>query len=68
MSDGQDQVEVDVEFVEHVTDRAALCLIDGERFWLPWSLLDSGSEIERVGDSGVAYLPEWFCEKEGIPY
>lgn len=59
-------IEVYVDRVIKTTDKAALCNIDGDNCWLPWSLIGEGSEIESVGDSGVAYIPYWLAEEKGL--
>lgn len=63
-----DQVEIYVDRLVRQTDKAALCLIDGEEVWLPWSQIDDGSEIERNGDSGVAYIPRWLADQKHLNY
>lgn len=68
MSDRDDQVQVFVEKLLRQTDRAAHCLIDGEKHWLPWSQIDSGSDISYDGDSGLVYIPRWIAEEKGIEY
>jgi hypothetical protein len=48
------------------TDRAILVLIDGEKRWIPMSIIGEDSDVWVKGDTGTLYLPKWFCEKEGI--
>jgi hypothetical protein len=66
--ESHEQVEIYVNRLVRQTDKAALCLIDGEEVWLPWSQIDEGSEIERDGDSGSAYIPRWLAEKHNLNY
>lgn len=61
-----DQVEIQVDKLIRQTDNAALCLIDGEEIWLPWSQIDPGSDIEKDGDSGRAYIPVWLAREKGL--
>lgn len=68
MSHRNEQVEVYVDRVVRQTERAALCLIGNEEVWLPWSQIDEGSEIERDGDSGVAYIPRWLAEDKELEF
>ena len=61
-----DQVTLQVDDVLKTTKFAALCLIDGEEHWLPWSKMDEGSEIETEGDAGKCYIPRWLAIEKGI--
>lgn len=61
-----DQAEIYVDEVIKTTDRACLCNIDGDEVWIPWSLIDDGSDVYEEGDSGTIYVPVWFAEKEGL--
>ena len=51
-----------VEYDEHLhdTDDARLFLIDGEKVWIPKSV------IEDDDDMGTLELASWFCEKEDL--
>jgi len=48
--------------------KAVLVSIEEKSYWIPWSLIDTGSKIQKVGDSGTAYVQLWFLEKENIPH
>lgn len=61
-----EQVTIHVENVVKTTDKAALCEVNGEEHWIPWSQIDPGSEIESEGDSGLAYIPRWLADEKGI--
>ncbi len=65
-TDRYEQVEIYIAKVVKTTDKAALCIVEDEEVWLPWSLIDEGSDIETEGDSGVAYIPEWLAEEKGL--
>lgn len=57
-----DYMPIDVETIEE-TDEAVL-FDDGDgQFWVPKSCME---EWPDIGDSGVAMVAEWFCEKEGL--
>jgi len=59
-------VELDVDEVVAETDLAFLVRAeDGEEYWIPKKLIQSGDVSER-GDSGTLEIPEWFAEREGI--
>lgn len=66
MSDRNEQVEVYVDRLIRQTEKAALCRIDGEEMWLPWSQIDEGSEIAKDGDSGTVYIPRWLAVDKGL--
>lgn len=69
MSDERfEKVRVYVDELKRQTEKAALCLIDGEEVWLPWSQIDEQSDIETDGDSGDAYIPLWLAEEKGLDY
>jgi hypothetical protein len=55
----------DVECVKE-TERALLCIIDGNEFWVPKSVVDDDSEVYAVGHEGKLVVHEWFAEKEGL--
>lgn len=59
-------IEIYVDKLIRQSDLAALCLIDGEEAWLPWSQIDEGSEIAKDGDSGTIWIPEWLADAKGL--
>lgn len=63
-----DNVEIEVEKLIRQTANAALCLIDGEECWLPWSQINEDSEITKDGDSGSVYIPRWLAEEKELEY
>jgi hypothetical protein len=63
-----DQVAVQVDLLIRQTEKAALCEIDGEEVWLPWSQIDEGSDIKKDGDSGTVYIPRWLAEDKDLEY
>lgn len=59
-----------VEF-EHVqcikeTDAALLCVIDGEKVWMPLSQIDDSSEVLREGDEGMLVVTKWIAKQKGL--
>lgn len=67
MSDDRfEQVEIHVDEVMKSTDKAALCRINDEQVWLPWSQIDEGSDIQSAGDCGRAYIPRWLANEHGL--
>jgi hypothetical protein len=61
----------DVEMIEGVkalanTDKAVLVLIEGEKFWIPFSVLGVLSDVCVKGDEGTLHVARWFARKEKI--
>jgi len=48
------------------TEKALLCLIEGEEVWVPQSQIDDDSEVWRAGDEGELVLSAWWAEKQGL--
>jgi len=61
-----EQVEVYVDNVLATRRKACLCEIGNEQHWIPWRVIDKGSDIKSVGDSGTAYIAPWFAERVGL--
>jgi hypothetical protein len=61
----------DVEMIDDVkaladTGKALLVLIEGEQFWIPFSVLGVDSEVRVKGDEGTLHVARWFARKEKI--
>jgi len=51
------------------TDRAILCRSeswDGEKVWVPKSVLGEETEVGEKGDEGVLVVARWFAKKENL--
>jgi len=48
------------------TDKALLCLIDGEEVWVPQSQIDDDSEVWRAGDEGHLVVSSWWAQERGL--
>lgn len=59
-----DEFEVEVDDVKAATDKAVLCVIDGEDEWIPRSQIIDG-DVGYVGDSGSMIIPEWLAREKG---
>jgi len=60
-------VEIEVEEVLNVTDRAVLCAVDGEEHWIPRSQIDvEGADFEAGEVDFTLSVTRWFAEKEGL--
>lgn len=62
--DGDDYIE-DVKCLAE-TAKALLVLIDGEKKWVPKSVVGKLSEVKKKDDEGVLIIAQWFAEKEGL--
>jgi hypothetical protein len=47
------------------TDKALLCLIDGEETWVPQSQILEDSEVYAKGHEGTLVVTKWFAHKKG---
>lgn len=55
----------DVECLKE-TDKALLCLIDGEEIWIPKSQIDEESEVYEEGQTGLLVITRWLAEQNGL--
>lgn len=62
---GRPTVLVNVTEVKVSTDKALLCVVDGEEVWIPRSQIVEG-DLEDKGDSGEIEIPEWLATEKGI--
>jgi len=67
-TDEEEFVEVAVDNVVAETPQALLLQVDGEARWVPKYLIgDDSDELDR-GDEGVAFLPLWWLDQEGLDW
>ena len=52
--------------VKRETNKALLCVIDGEDKWIPKSCIHDDSSVFAEGYTGELALKTWFAEKEGL--
>jgi len=45
------------------TGAALLCLIDGEDYWIPKSVMGSDSDVTGSGHCGTLSVERWFAEQ-----
>lgn len=62
----REMIEIDDCRLICQTDRAGLFEIDGEEYWLPWSQIDEGCELQKDGDEGTLICSLWIAEQKGI--
>jgi hypothetical protein len=55
----------DIEAIRQ-TDKALLCLIEGEETWVPQSQIDDDSEVYAEGHTGTLIVTAWWARKQGI--
>jgi hypothetical protein len=66
VSNRNEPVEVEVTEVIAETDKAILCVIDGEQVWIPTSQIDANSEVWKYGDDGALVIPRWLAEEKEL--
>lgn len=52
--------QIEYEEQLHETDDAVLFLIDGDKVWIPKSVIEDDDEM------GTIEVATWFCEKEEL--
>lgn len=67
-ADEEEFVEVVVNNVVAETPQALLLQVDGEERWVPKSLFGDDSDELECGDEGVAFLPLWWLDQEGLDW
>lgn len=51
----------------YITDKGGvLCLIEGEKHWLPQSQIHENSECWETGDKGELIISRWIAERRGL--
>ena len=56
-------------YVEARSDKALLVVFEGEKIWVPKSVIDDDSEVwsdKHVGQTGDLVLPEWLADEKGL--
>jgi hypothetical protein len=48
------------------TEKALLCIIDGEEHWIPKGQVDDDSEVYKRGDQGTLIVTEWIAKQKGL--
>ena len=47
------------------TEKAILCIIEGDEIWIPKSQVHDDSEVYKKGDEGKLVVTKWFATKQG---
>lgn len=66
--DDEDNETTDLgcEDVKAETDKALLCVIDGEEHWVPKSQIHDDSPVYKKGQSGTLIVTAWWANKRGL--
>jgi hypothetical protein len=68
-NEDQETETFDVERVLVLTDKAALCRIEGEDHWIPFSEISPDCELidnMEKGASGEIIIPRWLAKAKGL--
>jgi len=70
MRDDEESVELEDVEVEHKTEMALLCIIEGQKHWIPFSqIVEDDSELghwSKKGEVGLLVISEWLATEKGI--
>ena len=61
-----DAVEFEDVHAKAETDKALLCVIDGEEHWIPKGQITEDSEVYAKGDDGKLVVTQWIAEQKGL--
>jgi len=50
----------------HSSEKALLCVIDGEEMWIPHSQIHVDSEVFEKGGSGKLVITRWIAEQKEL--
>lgn len=61
-------VRVEDVVCKKATEKALLCVIGGEEYWIPISQVDDASEVfdDRDNAEGVLVITEWLAQQKGL--
>lgn len=48
------------------TDKAVLCVIDDEEYWIPKNQIHEDSEVYGDGHEGTLIISEWIATEKGL--
>lgn len=66
--DGRDPVTIAGAVCVVQREQAIQVLIEGERHWIPQSVVHEDSEVWQHGQTGKLIVHKWFARREGLPY
>jgi hypothetical protein len=56
-------------FVKQATNKALLCEIEGDEYWIPLSQIRHGGDVtpdSGKGDEGTIIMTQWIAEQKGL--
>jgi hypothetical protein len=59
-------VHLDVDLVKRITDKAMLCVIDGEDVWLPLSQVADADSFDEGDEDCTVSVTQWIAEQKGL--
>lgn len=62
----RDVVSFDNVQVKAASDKALLCVIEGEEYWIPQTQIDDDSEVYKKGDEGKLVVNRWIAKQKGL--
>lgn len=65
MSKEKEYAEFSAECIAE-TPQALLVIIDGEKHWVPKSVISDDSAVQGRDDTGTLIVKTWFAEKVGL--
>ena len=66
----RETVAFDDVTVKHETDKALLCVIEEDEYWVPKSQISEDSEVYNKESTGTLIVSQWWAEQndlEGTP-
>ena len=61
-----DRAHFEDVYAKKESDKALLCDIAGEEYWIPKSQIDADSEVFEKGHRGLLITSEWWARKAGL--
>jgi hypothetical protein len=59
-------VDIEVELIKKMTDKAMLCVIGDEEVWLPFSQVAHDEDYEEGDENLTLSITEWIAEQKGL--
>jgi len=60
--------DVEFEDVEAIAETALalLCVVEGERYWIPQAQISEDSEVYRKRHTGKLVISKWIAKQKGL--
>ena len=59
-------VSIDDVYGKKKTDKALICVIDGDEYIIPDSQITEDSEVWKEGQRGELVITDWIAEQKGL--